>query len=394
MKKILFLLTIPIFAFGFSETELDSLESSGSKTFSKSPWRIDMGLSLLRNLDVETRERKLYLNDSLFEDKKTKKFCNPSEEGNLCDLSNLYYNLDLTAYYSLANWAKKYFNHSFLKGTELFLGTYFSSDFKGGACSNLENYNNLRGYITCNLGDLVGGWTTLIYKKQDFFTYFNFSTIIWPLSKKSKDSSLTTNLKGSLSTLYFIKKENEWSGAISSNHSLNYNHFTSYKSNSQAYNKPLGTSQQLSFILKQEINKYLPANTRLFINYSFILNTENTHWHLKEISLKDNTVSDITEESLEKLINFLDKEKCPKSDLGSLISCGSHYHELALGLSSSWKLQQRMYLNFTAKWQDLIKIYSPRNKHPDLFTEPVGLKTPPGFRLENLYFTLRASYSF
>ena len=399
MKAIvfLFLLVISTKAFGFSETELEALENSGSKTFSKSPWRIDMGFSFIKNLDVETRHRSFSEVTSLSEvtEKKQKKLCDPSEEGNLCDPSNLYYQPDFTVYYSLARLAEKYFNYSFLKGTELFIGSYFNADLAGGACSNLVDYNSLTGYIKCGLGDISGGWTMPVYKKNSFFSYFNFSTIVWPLSKKSKDATLKTALNGSISTLYFIKKEEKWSWAVSSNHSLAYNHFTKHRSSNYNYNNPLNSGQQLSFIFKQKTNKYLPSNTSLSIGYSFTLDTENTHWYLKETKRKNQfSVSGIDDEKLKNLEDILEnKKECPENKIGGVIICGNRYQQLSLGLSSSWKLKKRVYLALSVKWKDVIKQHSPFNEHFDI-QDQVMLKSPVSLGLEKWFFTLRTSYSF
>ncbi|MCZ0932033.1 MAG: hypothetical protein OXJ52_02655 [Oligoflexia bacterium] len=393
MKSIfLLLLVTPILALSFSETELESLEDSGRKTFSKNPWRRDMGFSLIRNLDIETRHKNLSQEEGNTD--KQNKFCDPKAEGSLCDLSNLYYNLDFTVYYSLAQWTKKRLNYPFLKGTEFFLTSYFRSNFSGGICSDLIGYDNFKGYVECGVGDITGGWTSPIYDKNSFFSYFNFSMIVWPLSKESKDSTLKTAFNSSVSALYFFKKRDKWSGAISSNHSLVYNHFTNPRvgEKGHTYNNPFDSNQQLSLIFKQNFNKYLPANARLFIAYSFTINTANTYWIAQDVEKNSNKYWDDSggEEHQEHLATVV-KKNCPKNNLGSVIVCGNRYQHLALGLSSSWKLDQRAYLALSVKWKDLINVHNPFNKY---FDKKVELGEPPSLDLDKWYFALRASYSF
>ena len=396
MKKIIFLLFLadPILAFSFSETELESLESSGTKIFSQSLWRRDMGFSLIRNLDIETRHK----NFSKTEHAQENKFCDTEAEGSLCDLSNLYYNLDFTIYYSLAQWAEKHFKDSFLKDTEFFLGGYFRSNFREGDCSNIEGYDNSTGYIQCGLGDILGGLTAPIYNKNSFYSYLNLSAIIWPLSKKSKDATLKTAWGVSANTIYFIKKQDKWSWAFSSNHNLAYNHFSHHKNPDSKdtgynYNNPFDSNQQLSLIFKQNFNKYLPVNTNLFISHNFAVNTQYSSWSLQEIEEKSNAFwNDVSPEYL-NILKTTTKKKCPKSRLTSVIVCGNRYQELSLGISSSWKLKQRIYLKLSAKWKDLIKAHSPLNKYFDI-DKKVGKAEPPSLGLNKWYFSLRASYSF
>ena len=384
----LLFLFFPVLAFSFSENELESLENSGTKTFSKSSWRRNMGFSLIRNLDIETRHRDLSTEEQK-ENPSAKKnnFCDPDKKDSLCDLSSLYYKWDFTIYYSLDTWLTKYFN--FLKNTEFFLGGYFTSDFKGGACSHLKGYNSLKGYLKCGIGDILGGWTAPVYKKDNFFSFFNFTMIVWPLSKESQDATLKTAFDGSVSTLYFIKKQKEWSWAISSSHSLVYNHFTVPVINDN-YNNPFDSSQQLSLIFKQRFNKYLPSNTSLFAAYSLTINTYNTSWLVRYVEAeqsKNKYINFVTEDR-QKYLETVVKEKCgKKSNIVSAIACGSRYQQLSLGISSSWRLDQRAYLTLSVWWKDLFKAHNP-------FNEQVELDRPPSLHFKNWHFRLRASYSF
>ena len=394
MKSIfLFGLIFPLLAFGFSETELESLEAEGVKTFSKNPWRRDFGFSLIRNLEVETRHSHFSAEEEGQKRKSNKKsrLCQWDKKDSLCDLSSLFYKLDFTFYYSLGSWAEKYLNYSFLKNTEFFLGNSFISTFlKPGACFNRRGYGNLKGYFLCGIGDLLAGWTTPVYKKDRFFSYFNFSMIIWPLSQKSKDATLKTALEASLSFLYFVKKQDKWSGALSSSHSLAYNHFSlpgpkpAESAVFLTYNNPFDTTQQLSAIFKQSFNPYLPANTSLFVSYNLALDTYKTHWIRLYIEEKERKThfKNVSQPSYKE-----DLKKChSQSKLGSVIACGNRWQSLALGLSSSWKLAQRVYLRLSVSWRDQIKLHNPVQK--------AELKRPPSLDWRNWYVNLRASYSF
>ena len=401
---VLFLLIFPPVVFSFSETELESLESEGTKTFSKSPWRRDFGFSLIRNLEIESRHQ------SLSEEKeseeaglnKDNKFCVVDSKNSLCDLSSLYYRLDWTLYYSLAQWAEKYLSYSFLKNTEFFLASSFTSNFSGGNCSHLEGWDNLKDYMKCGIEDLLVGWTAPVYQKDNFFSYFNFSMMAWPLSQKSEDTTLKTAVEASISALYFIKKQDKWSQAVFSSHSLAYNHFTNPSADKdwKSYNNPFNSEQALNLIFKQSFNKYLPANTTLSIAYRFLINTENTYWIINEVEKREretkfwnriskktdhlNIVSPEYKEYLETVV----RKKCSvKTKLGSVIACGNRYQHLSLGASSSWKLDKRVYLNLSVQWKDLINLYSPIDKK-------VEEKRYPSWDLNKWYFSLRASYSF
>ena len=367
-------------AYSFSETELDSLEDSGTKTFSKSPWRRDIGFSLIRNLDLDIGHSNFSIESPKEGNKSNtaRRFCDFNKKASVCDLSSLYYKLDFTVYFSLEKWAEKRFNYSFLRETEFFLGGAFISSLKSGICLRRKGYGNFKGYIQCGIGDIKGGWTMPVYKKDPFFSYFTFSTIVWALSQESKDVSLRSSLSASLSLLYFIKKQEKWSWAFSSNHSLTYNHFSDPvpKQAKLAYNNPFDTNQQLSLILKQNFNKYLPANTSLFVLYSLAIDTYKTYWHRRHIENSNR-------ESILK-----DLDKCDsRSKLGSVITCGNRWQHLSLGVSSSWRLAQKTYMRFSVNWKDSLFLHNPIH-------EKVGLKRTPSLDLQNWYFNLRISYSF
>ena len=364
MSKLFLILCFLFFAqnkvFGFSETEIDSLESSGTKNFSESPWRTELGFSLKRNLHVETKFRSKPSRIKP-DQKKSSQLCDPSKEGSLCDLSNLYYGLDFTLYHSLGKIAGKSSSYKFLKNTELFLSGSFTSHFKGGPCAELADYN-FSNYIKCSLGNIAGGLTSPLYKKRNLFAFLNLSGVLFPLSKRSKDAGHITSIDSSVSSLYFLKKHKDWSMALSSNHSLAYNHFKKQMANNNSYNTPFDTSQGLSLIYKQNFNKYLPSNSALSSNYSLGINTYKT-----------------------------DKKNCD-SQL-NILACGTRSHYLSLGARSSWKLKQRLYLQLSASWQDLIHSHNPQCTEED--PRACGKKTQKAsLSLNKWYFNLRASYSF
>ena len=390
MRFLFFILLIfPSLAFSFSETELDSLEDSGTKIFSKKPWRKDFGFSLIRNLDVEAGHRS-FSGKAESEKKEDSggKFCDFNSDNSICDLSDLYYSLDFTVYYSLLKWAEKHSSLSFLKSAEFFLSSSFSSSFKSGNCSHLEGYDNLSGYLKCGIGDVSTGWTLPFYQKDNFISYFNFSVLLFPLSKKSQDLSLKTGLNGSISALYFIRKREKWSWAFSSQHSLAYNYFTKpWGKDWTSFNNPFSSGQALSLILKQNLNKYLPANSSLSVGYNFTVNADNTYWYAIEMEQwMEGRSTGLPGPELRDFLPVIKKECSVKNRFGTVLACGNRYHELSLEGSSSWKLDKRWYLRLAVKWRDLISVHNP-------FAD-VSLTRYTSFHLSKWYFYLRTSYTF
>ena len=379
--KFLFVLffLVPCWSFSFSETELEALESEGKKTFSKSYLRREIGLSLSRNLDLNIRHRNFFIEETVGEGAEDEfSFCDFNKKSSFCSLSSLYYKLDFTVYYSLPQWVKKYLNYSILKGTEFFFAGSFNSSLNPGLCFKQKGHGNLKGYLRCGAEDIFAGWTSPIYKKDSFFSYFNFSFIVWPLSQESQNVTVITAFDTSVSLLYFMQKRKQWSWAVSSNHGLVYNHFAKPVSErgQAAYNNPFSVNQQFSLIFKQGFNKYLPANTSLFLLYNLVIDTYKTDWHRSYL------------EKVGRQSLFTDLDKCSyQTKLGSVIACGNRWQNLALGMSSSWKLAQRVYLKFLVSWKDSIEVHNPVH-------EKVNLKKKASFHLMNWYFNLRLSYSF
>ena len=317
-------LLFPQLSFSFSEAEIDTLESSGKKSFSSSLWRTNVGFSLQRNLELRNRLASLF---------------DTNKEASLFDVSNLYYNLSLNFNYSLSKVAKNS-KYNFLKNTEIFLENSFNSPLTGHN-NNLKNYN-LASYIQYALGDVVLGFTVPTYQNKNFLSYFSFSFIAFPFSRFSREAGLSTTLDGTVSLLYFLKKVKKWNLAFSSRHNLAYSDYKKPSTDVKGirYNIPLDTSQRASFIYSQNQIKYFPSNITIFASHYFGVNTKFTR-----------------------------------------------NHDLTLGASSSWKLRERLYINFSVHWSDRIYVYNPYN-------ENVEKKEPIRFNLIRTFFVLGGSYSF
>ncbi|MDE0092855.1 MAG: hypothetical protein OXN83_06190, partial [Oligoflexia bacterium] len=145
----LFFLALPLTAWAFSETELDSLESSGSKSLSQSPWRTQVSFSLQRNT----------LLNSSYIDNTGRDISNPwsfKTKDSLLDPSSLYYAFSLNLNYSLAKKIKERPFLNWLKKTELFLSSSFRTPFFGYRRNELKGYSAL-DYIHYALGDIALG---------------------------------------------------------------------------------------------------------------------------------------------------------------------------------------------------------------------------------------------
>lgn len=269
-------------------------------------------------------------------------------------------------YYSLAAFSQSDKKLSFLKQTELFLGSGFQSNFAGGACAVLAGYLNKEkgritagNYIRCGLRDISGGFTSPVYRAENFFVFLNGSVFQLPLSRKSQLVSLINSSSGSLSSLYFLKKNKYGSLALSSSHQLKYSYFKYLTANKDgsSYNRPLSFANGLSFIVKQKRLPYLPADLRITGSHQFALNTYKTN-----------------------------SEACSGKAF-SLLSCGSREHYLSLSASSSWRLPRRVFFSLTAAWRDLISVGNPLDN--DIFAVQKH-----SFDWHNWYLTTALSYSF
>lgn len=346
-------------ALGFSETEIDSLESTGKKVFSPSPWRTEIGFSLSRNLELNS----LYISDdgddirqktadSPLEEKKCvgsklQKLFSPSCDSSLLDFSDLYYGLSLNLYYSPKKIAKSYVKqfseslYNWLENTEFFIVSSFQSPFTG--YRNEERPYDITKYIHYGLNDISAGFITLIYQKSNFLSEFSFSLMPYRISRFSIQAGLNTFVSGGLSLLYFIHKGALWNLAFASSHSTAYRYYTKNSADHSGHvkNTPWNMSHSGSVILRQNRKKYIPNSMRVFLTHYFGINTSKTR-----------------------------------------------NQDLTIGTSSSWRLKNKFYLNLSIRWKDRIHYYNPTN-------EKIKPKEPPRFfNLSRYAFILGGSYSF
>ena len=252
----LFCFLFPQAGFGFSEAEIDSLESTGGKRVSSSLWRTEIGFSLQRNLLFNAR-----LADNI----------SANREASFFDLSNLYYGTDLNINYSLRDFDS-------LKNTEVFLKASFNSPIEGHK-SNLRVYGPMK-YISYALGDLIAGLTSPLKKSDDFLSYFDTSVILFPLSRFSREASLITTLDETVSLLRFLRKEETWKLAVSASHNMAYSLYTN-KADIGGYKKniPFDLSHGLGLFYRQNYSKLIPFSTRVFATHYFGISTYHTQTH-------------------------------------------------------------------------------------------------------------------
>ena len=332
-------LFFPCFGFGFSEIEIDLLESTEEKDMASSPWRAQFDFALKRNLLVDSslldsqeprQQRNPEDKDAVFSN-----LFDPYRDTSLLDPSNLYYELSLNLNYSLRGIAED-LQYEWLKNTELFLNNSFNAAFKPSEL-NMKGYGYI-DYIQYALGDIIGGFKVPAYSRGKFLSSLSFSFIAFPLSRYSREAGLWTTVDGTVNFLYSLKKTPEWNVALSSSHNLAYNHYKKKTANAKKYNVPYDTNQSLSLIFKQSLNKYFPSSTQLFSSYYFGINTYKTQ-----------------------------------------------FHDLTLGCSSSWKVKDRLYFNFSISWKDRIFIYNPYDKN-------VRKNEPVRFNLAHTFFVIGGSY--
>ena len=261
LSAILSILFFPQFSFGFSEAEIDSLESSGKKSFSSNLWRTQIDFALQRNLEVSSR-----FSDLLDTNKDT----------SLLDPSNIYYILNINLNYSLREIIKSF---NFLKNGEIFLTSSFNSPFSGYN-NNLEDYH-LMDYIQYGLGDMTGGLTVPAYKRENFLSYFSAGLTAFPLSRFSREAGLSSTMEGTVSLLYFIHKRKDWSLAFSSSHNLAYSHYKKEAADSRGihYNIPWDSSHGGGFIYRQSRSRKWPSNIRISAVHYFGIDTKSTRNH-------------------------------------------------------------------------------------------------------------------
>jgi len=298
MKHLLFLFSLfHLFAQGFAETELDSLESTGQKSSTSSPWRTQINFNLQRNTLLNSS----YVNT----DGKDQRWLDPNQKNSLLDFSVFFYSLSVNVNYSL----NKY---SFLKKMEFFVISSFSSPVTGYR-NNEANYG-AKDYVLYALKDIYLGLTSPVYRNQKFFSDFSLSIMPYPLSRFSRELTLITSLSGTFNLLYFLKRDENWNLALSSRHRLN---LSEYKED-EAYkglviNTPISTNQGLSLIYKQSFHKAIPSRTRLSVS----------HYLAKDAK-------------------------------------GHYDQDLTFNLSSLWKIQDRLYLSASVLWKDRVHVFHPQ----------------------------------
>ena len=386
MKKRLFfvLLVMPQLLFALTEIELETLQEKSSKNFSESPWRFDFGLSISGKENLNRRYPEVISfeftpvsQDSLLshpEGNSSSKnensdhaddnssslpenyFSYPDDNFSYIEIEDsprFFYRLQFTAYYSLRNW-KGLQAYPLLRDTELFIHGGFLFDVENRNCGLLKNKNNLTNYLKCGVEDVIVGSTTPVYKKDNFFSFFDLEALIYPISKRSQDIHLTNYIQGSFHFLYFLKKEENWSLAVSSSHAVSLNRFSKPFSVFMTHNRPFNTTQGLSLILQQSLIPYLPANVSLDASYDLAL--------ANQVEVCDGGAFKVFE-------------------------CGSRWHFLHLSASSSWRIFERAFLSVSLNWRDQIAISSPLD-------EKAGLRSKPSFKFDKWYFAMKASYSF
>lgn len=311
MNKLLLsfiFLFLPSLSFGFSETEIDSLSSSGKKNFSYSPWRTELSLSIQRKLEFNSHIGSSDIVSSLFDPDKSTSFFDPNI---------WYYSLRSTINYSLANVAVDY--KDWLKNSELFISSSFNSPFTGNVRE--KDPYGLQDYILYALGDIVLGATVPAYQNEDFLSQVSLSLIPVPLSRFSKQAGLFTTVNGAVSFLYFFKKRARWGLSFASGHSLSYNHYTKAR-NDEIPNIPIDSSQSLSLIYRQSQFKYLPSSINISSSYYFGINT-----------------------------------------------LGTQLHDATVRSSASWKIRKRLYVNLSVGWKDRIKAFNPKPEYKNVRAE-------------------------
>ena len=314
---------------------MNALESAGNTRGSSSPWRTHIGFSLQRNT----------LLNSSYVDRtgKDQRLINPldaDEKDSLFDLSRLYYSFSLNLNYSLTEKAKS-FRYDFLKKTELFLNSAFSTPVTGYR-SHFDPYTSL-DYIHYALEDISVGLKMLVYTKTNFFSDFSISLVPYPVSKFSQESGLLTSFKGMISLLYFLKKETKWSLAVSSSHDLVYSQYAKEKRGGDEYlvNTPLSTSQQGHLIYQQNDKKYLPSRVRL----------SSAHY------------------------------------LG-IDFAGIFNQDLTLSLAAFWKVKDRFSFHCSLSWKDRIHVYHPSKPSIKLRTDT------DWFRRDKTVISFGGSYTY
>ncbi len=329
-----FVLFFPLLSAGFSDTEIESIKSSGKKTLSPKAWRADLSFSLKRNAEFNSR-----FSDNTGADL-LKKIFNPQGEKSFLDIHSLYYSVGLSLKHSLADLAK---NHQDLQHITLFANGFFQSPVPGYYSGINKNYD-WTDYIHYGLGDITFGFIAPVYRAEKFFSDFSLALMPYPLSKFSQIAGLSYSLGADISSVYFFKKAQQWSFLAQFSHYLGLNKYDKSFANDsgEIANMLAETTHGGNLSYRQSASKYLPSSIQA--GASYYLGVSKTH--------------------------------------------KTFYHDLTLSASSSWKMGERHYLNVSVRWKDRVDVYNLKNKEIRKIA-PVGWLDP------NKYvFSIASFFSF
>ena len=351
----LLMATAPQSSFAFSSSELDSLESSGEKSVSKSPWRTEIGFSLHRNteLNILYDEQLEYVSKE-YKENKDNPALDPNHKDSIYD--NWAYAWRLKLNYSL-----KSLEHPFLKKTELFLIASFDEPFDG-------YHPNFNRWVNLHYGfqDIVVGITAPFYRTENFFSDISLILIPLPMlslihknlqvSRFSMNATFLGSTGVSASLLYFLQKQNRWSLAVSSIHSATYRDFQE-DITPKGHNIDIAAMNIASLLFRQSYIAYLPYSSSLFAGYDFARSRS---------FLQENSGENSRNQERDRVMKDM----------------------VTIGLSLSWKLESQMYFNFSVKWND---IWHKSNNKGSM---PLANKDFKWFSRDRTIFSLGGSYTF
>ena len=330
------LFVFPSMLWGFSDTELDSLAKSGSKSSSQSPWRSEISWQAQRNA----------LLNSSYTNNRGQDLTNPlslKAKDSLLDISTFYYSFSFTLYYSLEkslqDKTSAFLNR--IKKTELFLSSSFSSPVLGHK-NELKDYGFL-DYAHYALGNLNLGAVTRVYSSEKFFSDFSFFLSPLPLNRFSQEVGFLFSYGGKVNFLYFLKKSGSESWSLSSGHLLAFSEYSKETADlgAEIVNTPLSAVQSLALTYRQSARSYIPSSLSLSAEHYLGLN-------------------------FEKQVN----------------------QDLSFSLRSSWKIKEQLYVSGALSWKDRVYIFNP--DQPE-----IGLVNPvEWFGKRKTVFSLGASYRF
>ena len=312
---VVFLFSLPLYVFGFSENEMEALESSGTIQSSESPWRKEISVIFQRNIKTNIFDSSGNRTPN-YEARKKQSLLDSDQEDSLLDFSNLYYTIGLSVNYTPLEIVKK-FGYNWLKNTEFFLNSSFSTPVTGHISKSEKNRtftDRTLKYIHYAIGNPSAGFQTLLHKKEEFVSYFNFSVFVFPLNRFSREAGFISGANGSVSLVYFLKKMSQRSWIFSSSHSVAYKRYNKEYSNEKKsrYNTPFRTSQTGNISFRQSSGKsWLPSSTGFSITHLLGINKNQT-WN----------------------------------------------QYLSWRISSSWKIRKALYFILSIEWEDSIHSFN------------------------------------